>query len=112
MTSLELVSKESHQVQIIMPEVMLMYFLAIQKKKSHLVRKKVPSQNQELKKEKLQGRMLIQVMPITTSTKLSFLDIVTIVKTLVIKKHCKAHKNEAPRLKDQTNKLRDPKEKG
>lgn len=64
---------------------MLMYSLAIQKKKSHLVRKKVPSQNQELKKEQLQGRMLVQAMDTTTSIKLFFLGIVTIVKTLGIK---------------------------
>ena len=81
MTSLELVSKENHQVQRIIPEVMLMYSLAIRKKKSHLVRNKVPSQNQELKKEQLQGRML----DTTTGIKLFFLGIVTIVKTLGIK---------------------------
>jgi len=85
MTSLELVSKENNQVRRIMLEVMLMYSLSIQKKKSHLVRNKVPSQNQELKKEQLQGRMLVQAMDTTTGIKLFFLGIVTIVKTLGIK---------------------------
>ena len=85
MKILELVSKENHQVQRIMPEVMLMYSLAIQKKKSHLVKSKVPSQNHELKKEQLQGKMLVQAMDTTIGIKLFFLDIVTIVKTLGIK---------------------------
>lgn len=84
MTSLELVSKENHQVRRIMPEVMPMYSPAIQKKKSHL-RKKVTSQNQDLKKEQLQGRMLIQAMDTTIGIKLFFLGIVTIIKTLGIK---------------------------
>ena len=64
---------------------MLAYFLTIQKKKSHLAKNKGPSQNQELKKEQLQGRMLIQAMAITAGTKLFFLGIVTIVKNLGIK---------------------------
>ena len=85
MKNLELVSKENHQVQIIMQGVTLTYSLAIQKKKTHLVRNKGPSQNQELKKGQLQGRMLIQVMAITASTKLSFFGIVTNAKTLVVK---------------------------
>ena len=85
MTSMELVSKENNQVQRIMPEVMLMYSLSIQKKKSHLIRSKVPSQNQGLKKEQLQGRMLFQAMDTRTGIKLFFLGIVTTVKTLGIK---------------------------
>ena len=85
MTNLGLVSKENHQVLRIMQGVMPTYILAIQKKKSHLAKNKGPSQIQDMNEEQLQGRMLIQVMAITIGTKLSFLDIVTIVKTLVIK---------------------------
>ena len=63
---------------------MFMYSLAIQKKKIDLVKRKFPSQNQELKKEKLQGRMLVQAMDTTTGIKLFSLGIVKIVKTLGI----------------------------
>ena len=67
-------------------EVMLTFFLVIQKKRSHLTKNKIsPLSIQGMKEGQLQGRILFQVKAILIGTKQSFLVIIFIVKTLVIK---------------------------
>lgn len=91
MKNLGLASKENHQVQrrkLIRKskEAMLTLFPIIQKKRNPLIKNKSsPLSIQGMEEGQLQGRILPQVKVILTVTKQSFLVIVFIIKTLVIK---------------------------